>query len=147
MAEARSTSRLGIDAGRQAIITNERRPSQSPRAEWQRVCRICASNGPHPHFVVREMMFGTREPFDYFECSNCKTLQIVDVPADLARHYPTDYLGSGFIDDGRPANPPSRRLITFLKRQRFAHVLHGRNVIGRLLSKWRPSHFPYPLGW
>ena len=78
--------------------------------ESEHVCRICASTGPHPQFVVREMMFGTREPFDYFECSNCKTLQIVDVPADLARHYPGDYLGSGFSGDGRRARPAGAAL-------------------------------------
>jgi hypothetical protein len=75
MDEARSASgrsRLGIDAGRQAIA-NGRPDTRSQSVESQRVCRICASNGPHPHFVVREMMFGTRESFDYFECLNCKT--------------------------------------------------------------------------
>jgi SAM-dependent methyltransferase len=93
------------------------------------------------------MMFGTREPFDYFECSNCKTLQIVDVPADLARHYPGNYLGDGLTGDGRQARPAGPRLTTFLKRQRFAYALHGRNPIGLLLSKWRAPYFPYPLDW
>ena len=97
MDKARSAdgrSRLGIDAARQAIA-NERPDNRSQSVESQRACRICASNGPHPHFVVREMMFGTRESFDYFECSNCKTLQIVDIPADLARHYPETIRGPG----------------------------------------------------
>jgi SAM-dependent methyltransferase len=138
--------RPGIDADRGAVA-NGLPNQQSQGVESQRVCRICASTGSHRRFVVREMMFGTREPFEYFECSNCQTLQIVDVPADLARHYPRNYLGSGLIGDGPGVELASRRLTTFLKHQRFAYVLHGRNLIGRLLSKWRAPHFPYSLDW
>ena len=36
-------------------------------------------------------MFGTKEPFDYFECAGCGVLQICEVPADLSRHYPREY--------------------------------------------------------
>jgi SAM-dependent methyltransferase len=38
-------------------------------------------------------MFGTREPFEYFDCAACETLQIVNPLDDgeLARHYPEDY--------------------------------------------------------
>ncbi|HZU46166.1 MAG TPA: methyltransferase, partial [Mycobacterium sp.] len=28
--------------------------------------------------TVREMMFGTREPFEYYSCTACDTLQIVN---------------------------------------------------------------------
>ncbi|CPZ27549.1 Possible methyltransferase [Mycobacteroides abscessus] len=46
------------------------------------------------------MMFGTREVFEYFSCSACDTLQIVNVleGEDLMRHYPATYYshnGSG----------------------------------------------------
>jgi SAM-dependent methyltransferase len=37
------------------------------------------------------MMFGLREEFAYFQCPNCRCLQIRDIPADLARHYPDNY--------------------------------------------------------
>ena len=142
--KASGGSRLGFQDAGQAIA-NERPENQSINFESQRVCRICASNGPHSHFVVREMMFGTREPFGYFECANCKTLQIVDIPPDLARHYPGDYLGSGLTGDGGVPNVPRWGLTTFLKRQRFAYVLHRRNVLGLLLLKWRRPDFPYSL--
>ena len=54
-------------------------------------CRICDSPGPHPDYVVREMQFGTREEFPYFQCVSCSCLQIVEIPADMGRHYPADY--------------------------------------------------------
>jgi SAM-dependent methyltransferase len=56
-------------------------------------CRLCGSSGPHPTLVVREMMFGTREPFEYFSCAACDTLQITNAleGEELARHYPPNY--------------------------------------------------------
>ena len=54
------------------------------------VCRICG--GPLARaFRVREMMFGTREEFQYHQCADCDCLQIDVVPADIGRHYPTNY--------------------------------------------------------
>ena len=53
-------------------------------------CRICG--GPLVRALrVREMMFGTREEFSYHQCAGCDCLQIDAVPADIGRHYPTDY--------------------------------------------------------
>jgi SAM-dependent methyltransferase len=56
-------------------------------------CRLCRSTGPHQTIAVREMMFGTREPFKYFSCVACDTLQILNAleGEELARHYPPDY--------------------------------------------------------
>ena len=58
-----------------------------------RDCRLCGSTGPHPAIDVREMMFGTREQFEYFCCATCDTLQIDKEleGEDLMRHYPSNY--------------------------------------------------------
>jgi SAM-dependent methyltransferase len=37
------------------------------------------------------MMFGTRDEFTYWECSNCGCLQISEIPKNLADYYPSDY--------------------------------------------------------
>lgn len=53
-------------------------------------CRICgneANNRPH---TAAEMMFGTREEFDYLECGECGTVQIVEIP-ELRPYYPENY--------------------------------------------------------
>jgi SAM-dependent methyltransferase len=68
------------------------------------VCRICGG-APGARHVAREMMYGTREKFGYFECAACGCLQIETVPADLARHYPKAYYSLA----GRPPKPPSWR--------------------------------------
>jgi SAM-dependent methyltransferase len=53
-------------------------------------CRVCGSAAVAPR-RLEEMMFGSREQFDYYECSACGSLSIGEVPADLGRHYPPTY--------------------------------------------------------
>ncbi len=54
-------------------------------------CQICLSHGPFERYRLREMMYGTREAFDYRQCPACGVLQIEAVPADLAPYYPPSY--------------------------------------------------------
>lgn len=63
-------------------------------------CRLCQSTGPHRTVAVREMMFGSQETFEYYNCAACDTLQIVNEleGEELMRHYPANYYsynGSG----------------------------------------------------
>jgi SAM-dependent methyltransferase len=53
-------------------------------------CAICQETSGTRH-VFREMMFGTRDQFDYWECHSCGCLQIVSIPESLAQYYPNDY--------------------------------------------------------
>jgi len=93
------------------------------------------------------MMFGTQEKFPYFECSNCGTLQIVDIPHDLARHYPPNYLGEPVSAVKVPVEAETGRLRIFLRRQRVAYMLGRRNLVGWLISKVGSDYFPYSWGW
>lgn len=36
-------------------------------------------------------MFGYRDEFEYFSCSSCGSIQIAEIPADLAKYYPPQY--------------------------------------------------------
>lgn len=55
------------------------------------VCRICHSNSSEKNFFVNDKMFSGTEKFQYFECSDCGTLQIAEIPADMSIHYPENY--------------------------------------------------------
>ena len=107
-------------------------------------CRVCGAPGPHPALVAREMMFGTREPFEYVACTACGCVQIAEVPADLSAHYPADYYSFGAGGAGR--------LRRFAKRQRLRHALglpslggalltrrYGPSFVGRWLAPLRPA--------
>jgi hypothetical protein len=53
-------------------------------------CRICGNSEGNTTIVVREMMFGSRDPFDYLVCAVCGCIQIAEVPKNLSDYYPSD---------------------------------------------------------
>lgn len=63
--------------------------NQQPMSVKQ--CRVCGHLGMATCHLAREMMYGTREEFLYFQCSECGCLQIDEIPMDLERHYPKNY--------------------------------------------------------
>jgi SAM-dependent methyltransferase len=70
------------------------------------------------------MMFGSRDLFEYSECSACGCLQIVDVPADLTRYYPQEYYSYGRL---KSPNVVKR----LLKKRRAAHLFGSPRLLGR----------------
>jgi SAM-dependent methyltransferase len=62
----------------------------TPTVCGSRSCRICG-NLIVRTLSVREMMYGLREQFEYFECDACGCVQIATYPQDIARHYPDNY--------------------------------------------------------
>jgi predicted SAM-dependent methyltransferase len=71
-------------------------------------CRIC-ENTVSADYILKEMMFGLRDKFDYGECSNCGCIQIMKVPDNIDKYYPPYYVS--FLQ----ATPILNRL-PFLKR-------------------------------
>lgn len=68
-------------------------------------CPACGS-GEHTVFTAREMLQGTREVFTYFDCAQCETLRIAEVPSDLDRFYPKNYYAyESAISRARPSTP------------------------------------------
>jgi SAM-dependent methyltransferase len=104
-------------------------------------CRICNCEGDHPIFRVKEMMFGTREEFDYFKCSSCGCLQITDIPNDLSRFYPDD----DYYSFNTPCEKSdSNKLNSFLQKLRCKAAILGKGLtISRFLSPF--VDFPYEL--
>ena len=95
-------------------------------------CGICGTRGRFPGFRVPEMMFGTREIFDYAQCIQCGCVQLTEIPADLERHYPPDYYAF------TPVRPRSSR-VRHLRNLRNRAYVRGDGVMGRLLDRIAPS--------
>jgi SAM-dependent methyltransferase len=97
-------------------------------------CQLCGSTGPHQTIEVREMMFGTREVFQYYSCSTCDTLQIVNVleGQELMRHYPPNYACHNMSAQPRAL----RWLIT--QQDRFKFHTAGR-LVGALIAAPLPE--------
>src|SRR3990172_6237336 len=94
------------------------------------VCRICGNSKGNNSFTAREMMFGYRDEFTYFECANCSCVQIKEYPNDLSKYYPPYYYSFYKRD---VIDIPFHKLV--LKRKRMQHWLGQKNFIGMILYK------------
>ncbi|MFH1756404.1 MAG: class I SAM-dependent methyltransferase [Candidatus Latescibacterota bacterium] len=91
-------------------------------------CRICESSDHHNRFTAREMMFGLRESFEYFQCISCGCLQIAQIPEDLSKYYPEDY----YSFSEAPESKPIKR---FFKQRWASQLLYKPNLLGMVLQR------------
>lgn len=55
-------------------------------------CKICGNGHNNKFHTLKEMMFGTKHLFQYLECADCGTIQLLSPPNfDLNAYYPDDY--------------------------------------------------------
>ena len=105
-----------------------------------RVCRICGNDQGMVSYHPREMMFGTREPFDYFQCGACGCLQIEQIPEDLGSYYPAGYFS---FQDYRPL--ARSRVRGWTEHYRVSRAFRRR---GKKDSLWDAVFPPPPyMGW
>jgi SAM-dependent methyltransferase len=90
-------------------------------------CTICNSNSNNKILKVREMYFGTRELFDYLECSNCGCLQLLNLPKDYSLHYPKDYFTFQQKHEGK--------IKSWLNRFRDRAAMGEESFLGNILFK------------
>lgn len=93
-------------------------------------CKCCAFEDNFKIFEIREMFLGFREIFNYQWCSNCGCMQLIDIPINLAKYYPSDKYYS--FDNSLN----NRKIKTdILRKTKASYILYGRNsLVGSLLS-------------
>jgi len=96
------------------------------------ICKICNTTTDNEPYVAREMMFGFRDEFEYFECPRCGCVQIINVPDDLPKYY-----ANGYASFQGPPEVMVRDhfLKDYLKRKRLQYTLSGNSLIGWCLTK------------
>ena len=92
-------------------------------------CRICGNTESNQSLEAREMMFGTRDHFSYFECGSCGCVQIAEIMDDLSRFYADDYYSFKQVRRGNAA-------IEFVKRIKDRNAVFRRGRFGRLLNRY-----------
>jgi 2-polyprenyl-3-methyl-5-hydroxy-6-metoxy-1,4-benzoquinol methylase len=92
-------------------------------------CRICGNTEGNQPLEAREMMFGTRERFPYFECGSCGCVQIAEIPEDLSRFYANDYYSFKPVRRGNAT-------IELFKRFKDRSAVFRRGRFGRLLNRF-----------
>jgi 2-polyprenyl-3-methyl-5-hydroxy-6-metoxy-1,4-benzoquinol methylase len=96
------------------------------------VCGVCGRSGSNRPYRAREMMFGLREEFPYFQCSYCNTLQIKEAPADMSGYYRRDYYSFA----PPPRVGPVRRAFRKFKDRR---TVFASGPLGGLVHRWLPN--------
>ena len=89
-------------------------------------CRICHNTDSKKIFTVKEKHFGTQEEFQYFECPECQTLQIMEIPENIGNYYPDAYYSKITIKQH-----PVKLII---KKLWFKHYFDGFNFFGKMIS-------------
>lgn len=61
-------------------------------------CRICGNARENVEYIAKEMMYGLRHEFNYFQCNSCECLQISEIPEDMSPYYPKEYYSLKEVD-------------------------------------------------
>ncbi len=101
----------------------------------QYVCRICDFSGEHPVYTVREMMYGLKEEFRYFQCANCQCLQIAEFLPDMSPYYPEGYFSLSRSPENLYLNP----VVSWARRQRDSYSILKRGLWGWLIGLFYPE--------
>jgi SAM-dependent methyltransferase len=96
-------------------------------------CVICSNEENQAFYTVREMMFGTKDTFDYFQCSNCGCLQIKSIPENLSKYYPSQY----YCPDAFPPN--KSKAMRFLRKKQVSQILFGNRAISKIVCVLTPD--------
>ncbi|NTU57964.1 MAG: class I SAM-dependent methyltransferase [Chlorobiaceae bacterium] len=92
------------------------------------ICRICSNALNNKEYIAREMMFGYRDEFIYFQCSSCGCLQISEYPEKVETWYGGDYYSYQFKASKR------NRIQQALRNRRDFYTITRKGLLGKLLS-------------
>jgi len=95
-------------------------------------CRICNNDKENHCYEVKEMMFGDRGVFRYFQCAMCHCLQIEEIPSDMAPYYPDSYYS---FESLAKRNFISR----YLTNLRNKYAVFNKGIIGKFLYSKYPN--------
>lgn len=91
------------------------------------VCPLCNNKENNLTFVAKERLIGTREQFNYGECSFCKAVFLIDEIEDFGKYYPEQY--HCFDDD----NQAKRK--QYLLKHIYTYNFWWDGLIGGIVSK------------
>lgn len=106
-----------------------------------KICAICNNQTDNKTHIVKEMMFGSRDEFEYLECAQCGCIQIKEIPENIAKYYPSNF----YSFKENTCDPKVNSFESFLKRQRMKYLIYGNKEIGILLSKILRKIYKTPM--
>lgn len=102
-------------------------------------CRLCGNAEGNRPFQFREMFLCTKETFNYFECAECGSLQISEIPGSMKSYYPEDYYS--FRSEELPDMQVDlkTKVKRYLSSVRDRYVVTGEGLAGRLIFSLYPN--------
>lgn len=100
-------------------------------------CKLCGNTVNNTPYKVREMMLGTRDIFDYFQCGECKCLQIASIPDNMDKYYPKTYYSFSGVEENK-SNNIIKKIRNKLMKLRDMYAITNKGTLGRLLYTFRP---------
>lgn len=94
-------------------------------------CRICNNSKNNTSYTIKEMMYGYKEEFDYFQCNKCKCLQVSEFPEDMSKYYDSDYYSYNLEE--------KNNFINKILKYRNQYAILNNSKIGKLLYKFFPK--------
>jgi 2-polyprenyl-3-methyl-5-hydroxy-6-metoxy-1,4-benzoquinol methylase len=95
-------------------------------------CKICGNEKENKVYEAREMMFGYRDVFRYFQCSKCNCLQIEELPQNISKYYPDNYYSFLTVSQKNKI----KKILAVLKNK---YALMGKGFIGKILYSKYPN--------
>jgi len=87
-------------------------------------------------------MYGFRDEFEYFQCSNCECLQAAEIHESLSKYYSEDYYSFS-----TPELTKLNKIMWFFKHQRTGYCLSSKGAMGGILVKlFGRTHLPEWIG-
>ena len=99
-------------------------------------CKLCLNTWANGTHTVREMMFGTKDEFNYLECSACGCLQLLDPPTSMEKYYPPDYYSFNLTRELQSSLFSPRRLLRTLRNRAY---LADSPVLTSVLDRVKPN--------
>jgi 2-polyprenyl-3-methyl-5-hydroxy-6-metoxy-1,4-benzoquinol methylase len=97
------------------------------------ICKICGNKENNTTYSVREMMYGLREYFTYFQCSSCECLQLHDAPDDMSKYYSDDFYAF------RPMENTDSKIKRQLRNKRDLFAATNKGALGSILYLVNPK--------
>lgn len=108
------------------------------------VCKIC-DNNRNRSFIAREMMYGTKDQFGYFECGNCGCLQLITLPKNIVEYYPDNFYAYQQPADKSYEVPSAIK--SFIRRSRTNYLLTNKSLIGKIALRITGEYFSKTYDW
>ena len=105
------------------------------KIEMSQTCRICGAHNDGIWYSVKEMMYGFRDEFLYFQCINCECLQISEIPRNMSKYYPEQYY-SFKVYDGKKFKGFRGKIKTFI----YQASLTPNNLIRKTVKAVFPTN-------